>query len=176
MTSVAWPRRKFASVHFPFLSLLYHTENINKFWLNRNPSFPKNVCRRENKGNNLGIKGRLAWRQGWSIRWDGQVKDMPLQVPHSFGDGRLLQQPHVWERMVEPVHVAATWWGRVTGQVRTGIWTRVHGVKGGDQSPVPPSGVNKRTKMPRNQIQGSLYWVSKNRQANRSLCGKKSKT
>ena len=71
MASFAWPRRQFASVHFPFLSLLYLTENTNRFWSNINPSFPHNVCRSESKGNNQHSVKR--WRTVSGAGQKGQV-------------------------------------------------------------------------------------------------------
>ena len=65
-----------------------------------------------------------AERAGWhvvmdeprdkAISKDGQVKDAPLQIPHSFADGRLVQQPpsgrEVWWNlsMLPPLGVWTT--------------------------------------------------------------------
>ena len=68
------------------------------------------------------VRGR-AERAGWhdvmveprdkAISRDGQVKDAPLQIPYSFGDGRLVQQPPC----------GRTVWWKLSVFPPLGVWT-----------------------------------------------------
>ena len=79
---------------------------------------------------------------------DGVPVDLSPSCQHNLLQGRQLMSS--WIPLPGRAH-------SVTCQGRTGILTRVSGVIGGGQSHVPPSGVNKRTKLKSNQIQGCLY-------------------